>query len=87
VSLFEPLFEASKPESRRMGDAPSPTAPGADDWGCGWESHRRRQLTSALAATPADRLRWLEEMIALAHLSGALPRPRSDTDSSRPRKS
>lgn len=59
-----------------MGDATSPMATGAEDWAAGWESHRRRQLTFALAATPADRLRWLEEMIALAHRSGALPRPR-----------
>jgi len=60
-----------------MGDSTFPI----DDWGVGWESHRRRQLTFALAATPADRLRWLEEMIALAHRSGALPRPRPDADS------
>jgi len=35
-------------------------------------------LTLALAASPAERLRWLEEMIALAHHSGALPRKRDD---------
>ncbi|MCC6850013.1 MAG: hypothetical protein IT294_16030 [Deltaproteobacteria bacterium] len=69
-----------------MGDAAPPTKPRADDWGCGWEAHRRRQLTFALAATPADRLRWLEEMMALAHLSGALPRRRSDADPSQRRE-
>jgi len=52
-------------------------AAGADasDWGADWESHARRQLVRALEATPAQRLAWLEEMIALAHRTGALPRP------------
>jgi hypothetical protein len=63
-----------------MADPNSPTPSGEDDWGAGWESHRRRQLTFALAATPAERLRWLEEMIAIAHRSGALPRPRPEVD-------
>lgn len=49
-----------------------------DAWGAGWEAHRRRQLTLGLRATPAERLRWLEEMIALAYRTGALPRPRKD---------
>jgi hypothetical protein len=44
----------------------------ADDW----ESARRRALTLALAATPAQRLAWLEEAIRIAHASGALPKPR-----------
>jgi hypothetical protein len=35
-----------------------------------------RTFTLSLAATPAARLQWLEEMIALAWKSGALPRPR-----------
>ena len=48
----------------------------ADDWLADWESTRRRQLVYALAATPAQRVRWLEEMIAIAHRSGALPRRR-----------
>ncbi|MBI5500124.1 MAG: hypothetical protein HY907_07760 [Deltaproteobacteria bacterium] len=49
------------------------------DWPRGWEEHKRRQLASFLAATPAQRLAWLEEMIELAHRSGALPRPRAAT--------
>lgn len=49
------------------------------DWPDGWEEHKRRQLASFLAATPAQRLAWLEEMIELAHRSGALPRPRAAT--------
>lgn len=40
----------------------SPVPPREADRDAGWESHRRRQLTFALAATPAERLRWLEEM-------------------------
>jgi hypothetical protein len=48
-----------------------------DDWQAGWDAHRRRQLTFALDATPAERLRWLEDMIAVAHRTGALPRKRT----------
>lgn len=48
-----------------------------DEWEAGWEVHRRRQLTFGLDATPAQRLAWLEEMIALAYRTGALPRPRT----------
>ncbi|MBI3288755.1 MAG: hypothetical protein HYZ74_04475 [Elusimicrobia bacterium] len=51
------------------------------DWKCGWEDTRQRQLVAGLEATPAQRLAWLEEMIALAHRSGALPR------ATRPRQS
>ncbi len=47
-------------------------------WRCGWEDARKRQLTAGLDATPAQRLAWLEEMIALAHRSGALPRESDD---------
>jgi hypothetical protein len=39
-----------------------------------WEEQHRLQLTLGLAATPAERLAWLEEMIELAHRTGALPR-------------
>ncbi len=46
-----------------------------DPWQVGWEAHHDHQLTLGLAATPAERLAWLEEMIALAHQTGALPRP------------
>ena len=45
-----------------------------DEWGVSWEAHRLHQLTLALDATPAQRLEWLEEVIALAHRAGALPR-------------
>jgi hypothetical protein len=48
----------------------------ADDWQADWEGTRHRTLVYALEATPAQRVRWLEEMIAIAHRSGALPRRR-----------
>lgn len=50
----------------------------ADDWQADYESHARWQMTAALAATPAQRLAWLESMRALAFRSGALPRPDED---------
>jgi len=46
------------------------------DWQVDWEGHRRRQLTAAMDATPAQRLAWLEEMLRIAYRSGALPRDR-----------
>lgn len=49
----------------------------SEDWKADWESHRREQLVLGLRATPAQRLAWLEEMIAFAHRAGALPRTNS----------
>jgi hypothetical protein len=51
-----------------------------DVWGS-WEAKRKRQYLLALDATPEQRLAWLEEMIRLAHASGALPRTRSPASS------
>jgi hypothetical protein len=49
----------------------------ASDWQADtWESAHRRTLTLGLDATPAERLAWLEQAIALAWSTGALPRPR-----------
>jgi hypothetical protein len=59
-----------------MRDDPLPPEQ-AGDWRADWDGHRRHQLTMALAATAAERLAWLEEMIALAWRTGALPRRRS----------
>lgn len=57
---------------------PADERPRADpSWDVGWDA-RRRQLDASLAATPAQRLQWLEEMIAFAHQTGALPRPRPE---------
>lgn len=52
-----------KDESRR-----NPTT-----WPVSWADNREDQLLRTLAATPADRLAWLEEMIHVAFLAGALP--------------
>jgi len=49
-----------------------------DAWDVDWDAQRRRKFTIGLAATPAQRLDWLEEMIELAHATGALPRRRPD---------
>jgi hypothetical protein len=37
-----------------------------------WEANSRVQRAAILAASPAERLAWLEETIALAHRAGAL---------------
>lgn len=44
------------------------------DSGGGWAAHRRAQFMLWASATPAQRLSWLEEMIALAYRTGAFPR-------------
>ena len=51
--------------------------PDGEAWRLDFQSNRERKLTLGLAATPAERLTWLEEAIAFAHRAGALPRPRS----------
>lgn len=45
------------------------------DW-VSWAANDQQQLTMGLRATHAERLAWLEEMVALAYRSGALPRKR-----------
>ena len=41
-------------------------------WDATWEGARKQLLESTLAATPAQRLAWLEEMLEMAHRAGAL---------------
>jgi hypothetical protein len=53
----------------------TPTADGATP--NGWEVHRREQILRTTAATPLQRLRWLEDAIAFAFRAGALPRSAS----------
>ena len=48
------------------------------DWGS-WAANEEQKLTMGLRATPAERLAWLEEMIAMAYRCGALPRKRRAT--------
>ncbi len=44
----------------------------SDHWDATWEGARRFRLESTLAATPAQRLAWLEEILELAYCAGAL---------------
>jgi hypothetical protein len=41
-------------------------------WDATWEGAKRQLLKSTLEASPAQRLAWLEEMLALAYRAGAL---------------
>ena len=43
-------------------------------WQASWTDNREDQLARTLAATPAERLAWLEEMIEVAFRTGALPK-------------
>ena len=42
-------------------------------WHAGWEDQERNALEASMAATPLQRLEWLEEMLELAWEVGALP--------------
>lgn len=41
-------------------------------WDATWEGAKKQLLKSTLAASPAQRLAWLEEMLELAYRTGAL---------------
>jgi hypothetical protein len=49
----------------------------ADRWAATWEDARRQHLESTLAATPAQRLAWLEEVLEIAYRAGGLPQQRA----------
>lgn len=51
-----------------MPERPRPS----DPWDATFEGARTRLLESTLAATPAQRLAWLEEMLEIAYRAGAL---------------
>lgn len=53
-----------------MTERPGP----GDRWNATWEGTQRQHLESTLAATPAQRLAWLEEMLEIAYRAGALER-------------
>lgn len=57
-----------------MTDTPTGSGLTPDPWDGSWEGSQLNQLARTLAATPAQRLAWLEEAIELAWRSGALPR-------------
>ncbi len=54
-----------------------------DAWDASWQGAREQLLKATLAATSAQRLAWLEEVLELAHRAGALGRqsPPDGTDS------
>lgn len=49
-----------------------PAGRSSERWDVTWADVERAQLETMLAATPAQRLAWLEEAMRLAHASGAL---------------
>ena len=52
-----------------------------EQWSGDFESAAERTLESSLAATPEQRLRWLEEALAFAYRVGALkPREFEERD-------
>ena len=58
-----------------------------DDGTAGFDDARAVLRERMLAATPAQRLAWLEEAIVLAHRTGALPRrSEDDVDASRSKR-
>ena len=59
-----------------MATEPAPPTPPHEqaEWQGDFESMRDRARDAALAATPSQRLAWLEEAIAFATKMGALPR-------------
>ena len=65
-----------------MSRAKTEDAPvgGAQRWDVTWTDVEQAQLETALAATPAQRLAWLEEAMRLAYASGALGTDRGQND-------
>jgi hypothetical protein len=48
-----------------------------EDWGT-WQDAARRKYLKGLDLTVAERLAWLDEMIALAESRGATPKARDE---------
>lgn len=48
------------------------TKPDPHDWNGDFTAAEERALESSLAATPSERLKWLEEALAFAYRVGAL---------------
>ena len=53
-----------------------------DDWTADWSVIEDAELDAALAATPTQRLRWLDEVILFAYRAGALS-PRDEEEENR----
>jgi hypothetical protein len=58
----------------------SERAGSADRWDATWAGARKQLLESTLAATPEQRLAWLEEILELAYRAGALGKRPSSND-------
>jgi hypothetical protein len=58
-------------------DAPRPTA--SAEWNADFRAAEDQTLEASLAATPSQRLAWLEEALAFAWKVGALPRSDEET--------
>lgn len=56
------------------------------DCDASWDGARRFWIARALEASPAQRLAWLEEAIAFAHRTGALPPPAAPAGSATARE-
>jgi hypothetical protein len=54
--------------------SPQPPETSAAEWQADFRSAEDHSLEASLAATPAQRLAWLEEALAFAYKVGALPR-------------
>lgn len=54
-------------------------APAPAEWPADFRSAEDQSLEASLAATPSQRLAWLEEALAFALKVGALPRPDDET--------
>jgi hypothetical protein len=49
-----------------------------EEWRGDWKAAEEELLRAGLAATPEQRLEWLEEALRFAHAVGALPRRNKD---------
>ena len=55
-----------------MADPGEPRGHAEPTWRAGWEHQEGNTLEASMAATPLQRLEWLEEAIELAWEAGAL---------------
>jgi hypothetical protein len=58
-----------------MTDRDARDATAAAEWPADFRAAEEQTLEASLAATPSQRLAWLEEALAFALRVGALPRP------------
>jgi hypothetical protein len=65
IEHLEAIVRAKKMPAREIPAS-------GERWDATWEGTRRRTLEATLAASPAQRLEWLEEMLELTYRAGAL---------------